>query len=574
MFCAERGSRCAHAGGDDPRHRLRAAAHRRSRGRQSRCSITFSQDSSASRVPAGARGTRKDDPAFAALPHRRSSTTRSGRSAGVRTPSPYELEIALDAPVSADPLLVRDAVHGAGAVGGGRSTTTARRGATAFRRARRRHRALPHRALREAQPRSCSNATRALVRVAAASRMARAGRDLSERGRAGRRRRRVCSTPRVVGQRAALRRPHRAAPREGEHPRLHQVPAGLLRLLGDPARRASTRRWSNGDALAEHARRTACRSRATVTPSASTTSASTWTIQSSACRTASAPQAAPGDEPRDRPRASSCALFLNGRGMPPKSPCRRALRLRRALPNPFRSAGSRARAQAARRGRLRERHRSRDRPAAAAHLRHRRHVNAQARCATSSSSTRGASSGSTSRSPRRATTSSRTRCAAAPTSSIFWGWSGRLPGSRELPVPALGPDGRSAVRRTRAQHLELLRTALRRALRRRCAIATTTPSGWRDHRRRCATLLEHERPWIELFHQAEDYALIQGWLRNVKPTGARRCRSGSTTTSIPAARAGAASRGTSRCAGRPRAAASRSCWRRCPASRTFLRERQ
>jgi ABC-type transport system substrate-binding protein len=32
------------------------------------------------------------------------------------------------------------------------------------------------------------------------------------------------------------------------------------------------------------------------------------------------------------------------------------------------------------------------------------------------------------------------------------------------------------------------------------------------------TLLEEERPWIELFHP-EDYHLVQGWLRNVKPTG-------------------------------------------------------
>jgi ABC-type transport system substrate-binding protein len=31
-------------------------------------------------------------------------------------------------------------------------------------------------------------------------------------------------------------------------------------------------------------------------------------------------------------------------------------------------------------------------------------------------------------------------------------------------------------------------------------------------------LLERERPWIELFHQ-ESYALVQGWMRNVKPLG-------------------------------------------------------
>jgi oligopeptide transport system substrate-binding protein len=31
-------------------------------------------------------------------------------------------------------------------------------------------------------------------------------------------------------------------------------------------------------------------------------------------------------------------------------------------------------------------------------------------------------------------------------------------------------------------------------------------------------ILEHERPWIELFHQ-EEYALYHGWVRNIKPMG-------------------------------------------------------
>ena len=44
-----------------------------------------------------------------------------------------------------------------------------------------------------------------------------------------------------------------------------------------------------------------------------------------------------------------------------------------------------------------------------------------------------------------------------------------------------------------------------------------------DERRRALidemrTLLEVERPWIELFH-VEQYALVQGWMRNVKPFG-------------------------------------------------------
>jgi ABC-type transport system substrate-binding protein len=36
--------------------------------------------------------------------------------------------------------------------------------------------------------------------------------------------------------------------------------------------------------------------------------------------------------------------------------------------------------------------------------------------------------------------------------------------------------------------------------------------------RELRAILEHERPWIELFHQ-ESYALIQPWMRNVKPAG-------------------------------------------------------
>jgi ABC-type transport system substrate-binding protein len=36
--------------------------------------------------------------------------------------------------------------------------------------------------------------------------------------------------------------------------------------------------------------------------------------------------------------------------------------------------------------------------------------------------------------------------------------------------------------------------------------------------RQIRALLERERPWIELFHQ-ESYALVQGWMHNVKPLG-------------------------------------------------------
>jgi ABC-type transport system substrate-binding protein len=36
--------------------------------------------------------------------------------------------------------------------------------------------------------------------------------------------------------------------------------------------------------------------------------------------------------------------------------------------------------------------------------------------------------------------------------------------------------------------------------------------------RELRAIVEHERPWIELFHQ-ESYALIQPWMRNVKPAG-------------------------------------------------------
>jgi ABC-type oligopeptide transport system substrate-binding subunit len=40
----------------------------------------------------------------------------------------------------------------------------------------------------------------------------------------------------------------------------------------------------------------------------------------------------------------------------------------------------------------------------------------------------------------------------------------------------------------------------------------------RDAIRAMRAILERERPWIELFH-VESYALVQGWMRNVKPLG-------------------------------------------------------
>jgi hypothetical protein len=36
--------------------------------------------------------------------------------------------------------------------------------------------------------------------------------------------------------------------------------------------------------------------------------------------------------------------------------------------------------------------------------------------------------------------------------------------------------------------------------------------------REIRTILERERPWIELFHR-EEYSLYHSWVRNVKPMG-------------------------------------------------------
>ena len=36
--------------------------------------------------------------------------------------------------------------------------------------------------------------------------------------------------------------------------------------------------------------------------------------------------------------------------------------------------------------------------------------------------------------------------------------------------------------------------------------------------REMRAIVERERPWIELFHM-ESYALVQGWMHNVKPLG-------------------------------------------------------
>ena len=136
--------------------------------------------------------------------------------------------------LSADPLLVRDAVHDAGAVGGGRVL-------------RRQGRAAPtSTSTRSAPGRSGSPATtssahraraqRELVRRAAPGRHAPGavfpteGDPATAAGRSTRRR----------GAPLPVPRSRRVRAREGGHPALQQVPAGLLRRVAASSRRAST----------------------------------------------------------------------------------------------------------------------------------------------------------------------------------------------------------------------------------------------------------------------------------------------------------------------------------------------
>ena len=175
-------------------------------------------------------------------------------------------------------------------------TTTARRAAT------------PSPSIPSAPGRSGSPSTTSGSRIVlernpnwygvAPSRVARAGRRLPGRGRA---RRRGERPPRPALRRpaAAVPRPRRVPPRQGGHPGVHEVPAGLLRRLGHHRGELRPRR-ARGAAVARDGSSSTCSS---TEGGAAVDLLPRLQHDRSGRRRArrrARAQAAPGDEPRHR----------------------------------------------------------------------------------------------------------------------------------------------------------------------------------------------------------------------------------------------------------------------------------
>jgi len=97
---------------------------------------------------------------------------------------------------------------------------------------------------------------------------------------------------------------------------------------------------------------------------------------------------------------------------------------------------------------------------------------------------------------------------------FFWGWVADYPDPENFYFLLSGPMGqtRSGGPNT-ANFADPRFDALFEAMRTRPNDATRI-----DAIRGLRAIVEEERPWIELFYP-EDYALLHGWLANVKPTG-------------------------------------------------------
>jgi ABC-type transport system substrate-binding protein len=97
---------------------------------------------------------------------------------------------------------------------------------------------------------------------------------------------------------------------------------------------------------------------------------------------------------------------------------------------------------------------------------------------------------------------------------FFWGWHADFPDPENFlfmlysPISAVDSGGVNYANFSDPRYDELYRRM------------KNLPDGPERERviREMIAIVERERPWIELFH-SEDYALIHGWLRNVKPAG-------------------------------------------------------
>ena len=366
---------------------------------------------------------REDDPAFAALPHRRAVPARRRASRAWSRTATHELEIVLDAPYPQ--ILYWFAMP---------FTTPVPWEAVAYYDGEDGRDAL-RRSRRSAPAPSASRSTTSSSRIvlernpnwygAAHPEWRAPARDLSRREGEPERRARRAPRSGLRRPRAALPRSHRVPRREGERspPSTSSCRATTTRSRHHQGELRHGGRTSG--ALSPEMAALGMRLEKTVEPGDLLHRLQHGRSGRGRAGRRARPQAAPGDEPRDRRARSSCALFLNGRGVPAQSPLPPGIFGYDAeLPEPVPPASiSSARAQLLAEAGYANGIDPATRPAAAAHLRHRRHLARRRGCATSSSSTPGGSSGSTSRSPPPTTTSSRTRCAAAPTrSSSGAGW--------------------------------------------------------------------------------------------------------------------------------------------------------
>ena len=313
-----------------------------------------------------------------------SSTRRPGGIAGVRVARRSRARDRARRAVSAAPLLVRDAVHGAGALGGGRATTTARTGATSSRSTRSAPGPFRLAPLRQAAAASCSSAIRTGTALRHPEWRAPGGR-LSHRGRA---RRRGAGPPRSRLRRPAAARSSTAsssAIEKEDIPTFNKFLQGYYDASG--ILQESFDQMVHEGALSPEMAARGMQLAKRVDPDVYYIGFNMDDpVVGHAGRRARA-QAAPGDEPRDRRASSSLRVFKNGRGVPAQSPIPPGhLRLRRRLPESLPAAStSSARARCSPRPATRTASIPATRQAAAPHLRPRRHLDRAAACASSSS---------------------------------------------------------------------------------------------------------------------------------------------------------------------------------------------
>ena len=242
----------------------------------------------------------------------------AGGIAGVRVLDATTLELELTRAVPADPLLVRDGVHDAGALGGDRLLRRPGR-PRRLRRASRRHGPVPARRLRQAAAASCSSATRTGTASAIRS-GARPGRCIPSDGEPGDAEQ-GCSIPRTSGSRC------RSSSASSSGSTRRTSPRSRSSCRATTTRPASSRRASTASctraALSPDMAALGMRLEKAVMPSIYYLGFNmNDPVVGDAGRRAR-PEAPPGDEPRHRQpgvhRASSrtAAAFRRSRSLPP-----------------------------------------------------------------------------------------------------------------------------------------------------------------------------------------------------------------------------------------------------------------